>query len=67
MPSLVVPSIDYTLKDPLWLLLLLLVPLVLWLRNRRSVPVLMVPFAAAWHRPSLVNPSRWPAGGGPRL
>ncbi|MBL9199968.1 MAG: VWA domain-containing protein [Opitutaceae bacterium] len=46
--------------DPLWLLALLALPLVLWLRARRSVPVLLVPFAAAWHRPSLAAPSRWP-------
>jgi Ca-activated chloride channel homolog len=48
------------LKDPLWLLALLALPLVLWLRGRRRVPVLLVPFAAAWHRPSLAAPSRWP-------
>lgn len=46
--------------DPLWLLALFTLPLILWLRGRRSVPVLLVPFAAAWHRPSLVTPSRWP-------
>ena len=45
--------------DPLWLLALLALPLVIWLRGRRRVPVLLVPFAAAWHRPSLVAPSRW--------
>ena len=48
------------LKDPVWLLALLTLPLVWWLRRRRSVPVLLVPFAAAWHRPSLTAPSRWP-------
>jgi Ca-activated chloride channel family protein len=26
------------------------------------VPVLLVPFAAAWHRPSLASVSRWPMG-----
>ena len=50
------------LKDPLWLLALLALPLVMWLRGRRSVPVLLVPFAAAWHRPSLASLSRWPVG-----
>lgn len=50
-----------TLQDPLWLLALLALPLVLWLRGRRRVPVLLVPFAAAWHRPSLAAPGRWPA------
>ncbi len=49
-------------KDPLWFLALLAIPIVLWLRGRRSVPVLLVPFAAAWHRPSLAAPSRWPVG-----
>jgi Ca-activated chloride channel family protein len=48
--------------DPLWLLALLALPLIIWLRGRRSVPVLLVPFAAAWHRPSLAAPSRWPVG-----
>ncbi|MBS0632915.1 MAG: VWA domain-containing protein [Verrucomicrobia bacterium] len=46
--------------DPLWLVALLALPLLFWLRQRRSVPVLLVPFAAAWHRPSLVSLSRWP-------
>jgi Ca-activated chloride channel family protein len=50
-----------TLQDPLWLLALLALPLVVWLRGRRRVPVLLVPFAAAWHRPSLATPGRWPA------
>jgi Ca-activated chloride channel family protein len=50
----------FALHDPIWLLALLALPLLLWLRNRRSVPVLLVPFAAAWHRPSLAAPARWP-------
>src|SRR3954463_10302781 len=48
------------LHDPIWLLALLALPLIAWLRGRRRVPVLLVPFAAAWHRPSLAAPSRWP-------
>jgi Ca-activated chloride channel family protein len=48
------------LKDPLWLLALLALPLVAWLRSRRRVPVLLVPNAAAWHRPTLAAPSQWP-------
>ena len=48
------------LKDPLWLLALLLVPVVVWLRSLRPVSVLLIPFAAAWHRPSLAAGSRWP-------
>lgn len=50
----------FALKDPIWLLALLVLPVIMWLRGRRRVPVLLVPFAAAWHRPSLVAPSRWP-------
>ena len=49
------------LQSPFWLLTLLLIPAVVWLRGRRAVPVLLVPFAAAWHRPSHLSPSRWPA------
>ncbi|MBK9991457.1 MAG: VWA domain-containing protein [Verrucomicrobia bacterium] len=50
----------YILKDPLWLVALLLIPLAIWLRGRRSVPVLVVPFASAWHRKTLTNASRLP-------
>lgn len=52
------PRLDF--HDPLWLLALLVLPLVVWIRGRRRIPVLLVPFASAWHRPSLVAPSRWP-------
>jgi len=51
----------YVFKDPLWLLALLLIPAVLWLRGRRRVPVLVVPFAAAWHGKRLNAAPRWPA------
>lgn len=51
---------DLILKDPLWLLALLILPLLFWLRGRRRVPVLLVPFAAAWYRPSLASVARWP-------
>jgi Ca-activated chloride channel family protein len=50
----------FVLKDPLWLLALALIPLVLWLRGRRRVPVLIVPFAAAWHGKTFSTASRWP-------
>lgn len=53
---------NLVLHSPFWLLALLLLPAVFWLRGRRAVPVLLVPFAAAWHRPSRISPSRWPAG-----
>ena len=52
---------NWRVADPLWLLALLALPAVVWLRGRRRVPVLLVPFAAAWHRPSLAAVSRWPA------
>jgi Ca-activated chloride channel family protein len=52
----------YVLKDPLWLLALAALPLLHWIRGHRRVTVLLVPFAAAWHRPSLTSASRWPAG-----
>ena len=53
---------QYVFKDPIWFVALAALPLILWLRGRRRVPVLLVPFAAAWHRPSLAAPSRWPVG-----
>ena len=52
----------FVFKDPIWFLALAALPLILWLRGRRRVPVLLVPFAASWHRPSLAAPSRWPVG-----
>lgn len=48
------------LASPLWLLALAAIPIVIWLRRRTRVPVLLVPFAAAWHRPSMISVSRWP-------
>lgn len=51
---------NLTFHDPLWLLALLALPAVAWLRGRREVPVLLIPFAAAWHRRSLAGQSRWP-------
>lgn len=51
----------YLLHDPWWLLALLILPLMMWVRGRRGAPVMIVPFAAAWHRPSIIPSSRWPA------
>ena len=53
---------DFTLHDPWWLLALAVIPLVGWLRGRRGVPALVIPYAAAWYRPSLVTMSRLPVG-----
>ncbi len=63
LPFLCFASVTSNLQvaDPCWLLALLLIPPLLWLRGRRAVPVLLVPFAAAWHRPSAISPSRWRA------
>ncbi|MBP6864280.1 MAG: VWA domain-containing protein [Candidatus Didemnitutus sp.] len=52
---------NHTFASPLWLLALLALPLLVWARGRRGAPVLIVPFAGAWHRPSLLPTSRWPA------
>jgi len=51
---------NYTLRDPLWLLALLVIPLFVWIRGRRGAAVLVVPYAAAWHRPTIIGSSRWP-------
>lgn len=53
---------NYRLADPLWLLALALLPAIMWLRGRSRVPVLLVPFAAAWHRPSVAASAGWVAG-----
>lgn len=53
------PPTNYTLHDPWWLLALLVLPLIMWVRGRRGAPVLVVPFASAWHKPSLIPTSRW--------
>jgi Ca-activated chloride channel family protein len=55
-------AINLRLANPEWLLALGLVPMILWLRGRSRVPVLLVPFAAAWHRASLKASSHWVAG-----
>ncbi|MEO0055037.1 MAG: hypothetical protein RLZZ50_984, partial [Verrucomicrobiota bacterium] len=52
----------YRLAAPLWLFALLLVPLAIWLRRRRSVSVLLIPNAAAWAAPRAPAVRRWPVG-----
>ena len=53
--------VTWILHDPLWLLGWLCLPVIYWLRSRRRLPVRIVPFAAAWHRPSAVSASKLPA------
>jgi len=55
---------NYIFKDPWWLAALLVIPLVMWVRGRRGVPALVVPFAGAWYRPSLLRASTVPVGAG---
>jgi Ca-activated chloride channel family protein len=50
------------LLDPWWLLALAALPALLWIRSRSRVSVLLVPFAAAWHKATLAGASYWPAG-----
>ncbi len=61
-PTLALAAFNYRLADPLWLLALALLPATVWLRGRARVPVMLVPFAAAWHRSSLAAASNWTAG-----
>lgn len=42
------PSFGYTLANPAWLLLLLALPAIAWLRARRGRPVFILPFASRW-------------------
>ncbi len=60
LPAWDLPS-GCRLESPIWLFALLLIPFAIWLRSRRAVPVLLIPFAAAWHRPGLARISRLPA------
>ena len=46
--------------NPGWFTALALIPAAVWLRGRGRLPVLIVPFSAAWHRPSALGSSRWP-------
>lgn len=50
----------FRFASPGWLAALALIPAAAWLRGRGRLPVLIVPFAAAWHRPATLGASRWP-------
>jgi Ca-activated chloride channel family protein len=46
--------------NPLWLLLLVALPAVAWLRRRRGVPALVIPGAEQWHAPGPTVAAWWP-------
>lgn len=48
----------WTLADPAWLLLLLALPAILWLRARRGRTVLVIPFVSHWAGGELIPRSR---------
>jgi Ca-activated chloride channel family protein len=60
--TLVIAASSLRLADPIWLLAVAALPLVVWVRGRARVPVLLIPFAAAWHRASIAAASSWTAG-----
>jgi Ca-activated chloride channel homolog len=55
------PMSNWTLHDPWWLLALFALGAMAWLRHRRSTPVLVVPFAAAWQHGGAAPKTSWPA------
>lgn len=53
--------VDFFFKNPWWLVGAAIVPVLMWLRWRRGIPALLVPYAADWWRPELVPATRIPA------
>lgn len=51
---------SWTFHDPLWLFALLLLPVFGLLRRRKRTPVLVVPFAASWYKPTPAGFASWP-------
>ena len=49
------------MADPLWLLALLLIPLAVWWRGRRSRPVLVIPRVARWAGTPAISLGRGPS------
>lgn len=54
------PLSEWTLADPVWLLLLLAVPLLAGLRARRGHTVFVIPFVSRWSGRDVVPRSRLP-------
>ncbi len=53
---------DFLFENPWWLFAVLILPLIMWLRRRQPVAAVLVPFAGAWWKPTLlVQPARMPA------
>jgi Ca-activated chloride channel family protein len=50
----------WTLATPAWLLLLLALPAIAWLRARRGQPVFVIPYVARWSSRAVVPRSRLP-------
>jgi Ca-activated chloride channel family protein len=50
----------WTFHDPLWLVLLVLLPAIAVLRRRRGVPAFVVPGANEWHAPRASSFVWWP-------
>lgn len=50
----------WTFADPAWLLLLLALPVIAWLRARRGRPVFVIPFVSDWAGGDAVPRSRLP-------
>ena len=53
-------DLGWRLADPAWLLLVLALPAVAWLRARRGRPALIIPFVSQWSGRDLVTRSRVP-------
>lgn len=51
---------NFRLDEPLWLLALLILPLVIWLRGRHSVAAIILPFSGAWRRHTLASGRKLP-------
>ena len=49
---------SWTLADPAWLLLLLALPIIGWLRARRGRTVLVIPFVSRWAGGDVIPRSR---------
>lgn len=54
------PVGGWTLASPGWLLLLLALPLIAWLRARRGQPVFVIPFVSRWSGRDAIPRSRLP-------